>query len=93
MKDYQNRLICFLDVLGFSKKIETNELDDTFQKFKEFIRITKGTHVYNGIDLSTLPVPMSIPNFEEFIIVSDSIILVSYQILIVKNIMFLHSGT
>jgi hypothetical protein len=80
MVEYKDRLICFLDVLGFSKFIQKKELLETFKQFESFIISVKDANLYGDYKNLPLPVPMIVPNFEEFILVSDSIIIISYPI-------------
>lgn len=76
MKHYKNRLICFLDVLGYSAMIENFGIEEIYNKYSQFVDIAK-TKVFFGV-----PDDYEGPgnNFEISEIVSDSILLVSHDI-------------
>ncbi|MGQ4877223.1 hypothetical protein ACOJCM_01450 [Billgrantia sp. LNSP4103-1] len=76
MNHYKNRLICFLDVLGFSAMVEKAGIEEIYKKYSEFVDTAKNK-VFFGV-----PEDYEGPsnNFEISEIVSDSILLVSYDI-------------
>lgn len=76
MNHYKNRLICFLDVLGFSAMVEEMGIEELYNKYSEFVDIAKNK-VFFGIP-DDYEGPSN--NFEISEIVSDSILLVSYDI-------------
>ncbi|HBP43065.1 MAG TPA: hypothetical protein DD644_15240 [Halomonas sp.] len=41
MNHYKNRLICFLDVLGFSAMVEKAGIEDIYNKYSEFVDTAK----------------------------------------------------
>lgn len=76
MNHYKNRLICFLDVLGFSAMVEKIGIEEVYNKYSEFVDTAKNK-VFFGV-----PGDYEGPskNFEISEIVSDSILLVSYNV-------------
>lgn len=76
LKHYKNRLICFLDVLGYSAMVEKVGIEEVYNKYSQFVDIAKNK-VFFGIP-DNYEGPSN--NFEISEIVSDSILLVSYDI-------------
>lgn len=76
MKHYKNRLICFLDVLGYSAMIEKFGIEEIYTKYSQFVDTAKNK-VFFGVP-DDYEGPGS--NFEISEIVSDSILLVSHDI-------------
>ena len=76
MKHYKNRLICFLDVLGYSAMIEKVGIEEIYTKYSQFVDIAKNK-VFFGVP-DDYKGPSN--NFEISEIVSDSILLVSHDI-------------
>lgn len=70
-----NRLICFFDILGFSKMLETRDTLSLLEDVNKFINLVKAEH-YGEIGLkNTLN-----SNFDKSFIAFDSILLVSHPI-------------
>ena len=72
-KIYQNRLICFLDVLGYSQKIKDTSPEGIYNKYSTFIDKAEknafyGETYHQGKDKKT---------FEEHMIMSDSMLFIS----------------
>lgn len=76
MKHYKNRLICFLDVLGYSAMIEKFGIEEIYTKYSQFVDIAKNRVFFGTPDNYEGPSN----NFEISEIVSDSILLVSHDI-------------
>jgi len=76
MMQYKNRLICFLDVLGFSKMVESQGIEDIYKKYAKFIDKAKNEVFYSKP--SAIDSPDT--NFEVSEIVSDSVVLISHEI-------------
>jgi len=73
---YKNRLICFLDVLGFSAMVEKQGVERIYEKYSEFIDKAKNEVFYSKPSNDESPAT----NFEEAEIVSDSVVLISHDI-------------
>lgn len=73
---YENRLICYLDVLGYSSMVRERGIDEVYSKYASFVDVAK-TKVFFGT-----PDDYEGPsdNFEISEIVSDSILLVSHDV-------------
>lgn len=80
MTKYKNRLICFLDVLGFSNLLQTVPIEELHLKYSEFIDDAKNRTFYSMEEDSKRT------NFAVTQIFSDSIILVSNDITDVYNV-------
>lgn len=76
MKHYKNRLICFLDVLGYSAMVEKIGIEEVYNKYSQFVDIAKNKVFFGTPDDYEGPSN----NFEISEIVSDSILLVSHEI-------------
>jgi hypothetical protein len=76
LKHYKNRLICFLDVLGYSAMIEKVGIEEIYTKYSQFVDIAKNKVFFGTPDDYEGPSN----NFEISEIVSDSILLVSHDI-------------
>lgn len=76
LKHYKNRLICFLDVLGYSAMIEKFGIEEIYAKYSQFVDVAKNK-VFFGVP-DDYEGPGS--NFEISEIVSDSILLVSHDV-------------
>ena len=74
MNHYNDRLICFLDVLGYSAMVEQIGIEAVYKKYSQFIDIAKNKVFFGTPDDYEGPSN----NFEISEIFSDSIILVSY---------------
>lgn len=76
MNHYNNRLICFLDVLGYSAMVEKMGIEELYSKYSQFVDIAKNKVFFGTPDDYEGPSN----NFEISEIFSDSILLVSYDI-------------
>lgn len=77
----KDRLICFLDILGFSNFLKNSTLNQVHEKYSNFIDIAKKKTFY-----STEGDNIGRTNFEYCEFVSDSIILVSNKINDIYNV-------
>ncbi len=81
MQKLENRLIAFLDVLGFSHLLSVNSLEVLYEKYSCFITKAKNeTFFHNEND------PMKRTNFEFARFISDSLILISHPTSDIYNV-------
>lgn len=73
---YKDRLICFLDVLGYSAMVEKVGIEEIYTKYSSFVDIAKNKVFFGTPD--TYKGPSN--NFAFSEIFSDSIILISHDI-------------
>lgn len=76
LKHFKNRLICFLDVLGYSAMVEKEGIEKIYEKYSEFVDVAKSRVFFGTPDDYEGPSN----NFEISEIVSDSIVLVSHSV-------------
>ena len=82
---YKNRLLAFFDILGFANLLYTKDLEELHDLYKTFLQEVK-SEIF--MTQSTLEGSQNseVSNFEKYIVFSDSIILVSYNIDDINNI-------
>lgn len=77
----EQRLIAFLDVLGFSRQLQNSSLTDLYNKYSYFISQAKNTLFFENPND-----PLKRTNFEYGKFISDSIILISHPTNDIYNI-------
>lgn len=75
MRHYKNRLICFLDVLGYSAMVQKLGIEEVYSKYSQFVDVAKNK-VFFGTP-KNYEGPST--NFEVSEVFSDSILLVSHD--------------
>ena len=75
-KVYKNRLICFLDVLGYSQKIKDKDPEEIYNEYSTFIDKAKKNTFYG----ETHHQNKDKKTFEEHMIMSDSMLFISSDI-------------
>lgn len=82
---FENRLIAFFDVLGFTKLLETKDINELYKLYKKFIQEIK-SEVFQPQETMEGSQETKVINFEKSIVFSDSIILISKEINDIKHI-------
>lgn len=82
---YDNRLLAFFDILGFKNLLKTNDLDELYSKYKQFIE-NANTKIFGNVNTIEGSQEATVSNFNKSIIFSDSILLISYDIDNIENI-------
>ncbi len=72
-KVYKNRLVCFLDVLGYSQKIKDKSPEEIYNEYSTFIDKAKKNSFYG----KTHHQKKDKKTFEEYMIMSDSMLFIS----------------
>ena len=76
MNHFPNRLICYLDVLGYSHMVREYGIEHMYKKYANFVDLAKSKVFFSRPENYDGP----IDNFEVAEIVSDSVLLVSHDI-------------